>query len=223
MSSDTDSMDQTERRIVCPYCDYETPMHSDRLPTRPAAATCPRCSSRFMFRPAAGEQQDETSDRQNRKKLKYRSDYGLISDEFFSFYLNIARKHKNSLKIAAALFFGYGTMYFVVTSAYYLHDMPGQWPVGKFSDYLPTICSYLLFFPVIVLHSWKFITPAEGRILDQLFRYSSTFILVTVSYLVFLHITSYFFRGSDIPLALMIPVVLSSLVPSLLHVTIDSL
>jgi DNA-directed RNA polymerase subunit RPC12/RpoP len=225
MDGHIDNMDNPEHKIICPYCDHEKPMRLDRLPTRPVAATCPKCSSRFMFKPVKATEKDtaDIDDKHNLKKTKYRSDYNLISDEFFSFYTRIISEYKNSLKVVSLLFIGYGMMYFVITFAYFLRGTLGKWPVDKLSNYIPVICSYIMFFPVIVMHSWKFIEPNRGRIIDQLFRYSSTFIVVAISYMVFLYVTSYFFSGNEIPLALMIPVVLSSLVPSLLHVTMDSL
>jgi DNA-directed RNA polymerase subunit RPC12/RpoP len=225
MDGHIDNMDNPEHKIICPYCDYQKPMRLDRLPTRPVAATCPKCSSRFMFKPVnkAEKNNADIDDKHSLKKTKYRSDYSLISDEFFSFYSKIISEHKNSLKVITLLFIGYGMMYFVITGAFFLRGTLGQWQAGKIINYIPVTCSYIMFFPVIIMHSWKFIEPNSGRMIDQLFRYSSTFIIVAISYVVFLYITSYFFSGNEIPLALMIPVVLSSLIPSLLHATIDSL
>lgn len=213
---------ESARPVVCPYCDYERHMPPERLPARPVAATCPRCGSRFMYRPVPPD--GAAADGSGREgKPRIRTDYDLIKEEFFSFYANLFRGNRENAKFVALLFVLYGLMYFVVTAFYYyVNGGSGISPAGL-SDYMPSLCMYVMFFPVVAIHSWKYVEMNSGHLVDQLFRYSSTFAAVTVCYALFLYVTSLFFSPGEMPLALVIPVVGSSLIPSLLHALVDSL
>ncbi|NJC88434.1 MAG: hypothetical protein FIB02_07880 [Desulfuromonas sp.] len=213
--------------IICPYCDYERQVPLDKLPARPVAATCPNCRSRFMFRPAATSSPPEANPSNRGQdglgKPRYRNDFDIIRDELVSFYADVISRQKSNVLLVGLLLVLYGLMYFIVTSIYYMYIKSSGGPVAEVAEYLLVASSYVAFFPAMVMHSWKFIDAGSSHLVDRLFSYKSIFFLVTTSYALLLTVYAGLFGGSPMPLALLFPVIVSSLVPSLLHILSDSL
>lgn len=197
-------------------------MPAGKLPTRPVAATCPNCRSRFMYRPAAAAASQEAGEG-DAGKPRYRDDLHLIKAEVVSFYADMFGRHRSNFRFIALLLVLYGLMYFIVTSIYYLRLKSGGKPVAGLAEYLLIAGSYVIFFPVMVMHSWKFTDTGSGHLVDRVFGHRAIFAAVTASYIVLLLVNPYFFGAEQVPLSLLVPVIASSLVPSLLHVLTDSL
>ena len=197
-------------------------MPVDKLPLRPVAATCPSCGSRFMFRPATPET-GASKARGGAGQPRYRDDFDIIKAELVSGYADMLGRQKRNVTFIAVLLALYGLMYFIVTAIYYLYLKSNGRPVAEFSEYLLVACSYVAFFPAMVMHSWKFIDAGSQHLVDRVFGYKGTFFVVMISYAFLLAIHSHLFGGSQAPLGLLFPVIVSALIPSLLHVLTDSL
>lgn len=217
--SSADMVD-TLHTITCPYCEHEKQVPLDKLPTRPVGATCPKCGSRFMFKPSEETPRRDTA---GVDKARYRDDYDIIKAEYVGFYKRLFSGQKHSLALILLIFVLYGLMYLIVTSVCYLNMKSRGSHVGSLSEYLQVVCLFALFYPAMIMHSWKFIDRSSRSIVDQLFSYKSVFIVVTIIYAMLLLITSHFLGSDEMPLGLVVPVIASALVPTFLHVFIDSL
>jgi len=203
--------------ITCPYCDYETTMSLGKLPAKPVATTCPKCSCRFLFKPRNSSVENGLG----ASRSKYRNDYDIIRKDVTGFYAEALGRQKKNASLILVIFTSYGLMYFIVTSIHYFFMPLAYRKSANISEYLMVLAVYVLLSPVIVMHSWKFIDTKSLHITDRLYSYKSVFFVTCISYVALLIVTSYFFSGLEMPLALIMPVIGSSLVPSFLHVFTD--
>jgi hypothetical protein len=112
----------------------------------------------------------------------------------------------------------YGLMYVGVTAAFYLYIKAKSGYSGDIYDFVQGVFVYALFFPVIIMHSWDFISADSPHFIERLHSNNYVFLMVMIGYAILLSITSLFFTEEEMPLALLIPVIASSLIPTILHV-----
>lgn len=153
---------------------------------------------------------------------KYRNDYDIIKKDMLAFYVDVIGGQKNNASLIIVLFVLYGLMYFIVTSTHYFYMPPTYRHSAVLSEYLMVAGVFILFFPVMIMHSWKFIDAGSPHLIDRLFSCRSVFLAVTISYVVMLIVTLSIFSDVEMPLALTLPIIVSALVPSLLHALTDS-
>ena len=141
-----------------------------------------------------------------------------METELFRFYSTIVKQQKNNAVLIVTIFILYGLMYSSTTSAYYLYLKVYHGYLGEMFDFIQGCFLYALFFPVVIMHSWDYIAQDSRHIADRLHSHNAIFCIVFVSYLLLLAATALCFENGEMPLAMILPVMISSMIPSALHV-----